>query len=200
MSGLIDTALGWWRHAEPRGEGRENADGRVAPANGNGAKPAAPAAATPREPAPPAPAKLPPEPVWLKQLDRLGLPRTLVYPTTTLGRLLDQTADRFGPATALVYNNRTWTWQEVKEQTNRLAGGLARLGVRRGDRVVMTLPNCPEFVFAFFAIQKLGAVLVNAGPLMGADDLQTVFTLTSPRVVIGLDLHSPVLCRAGKDS
>jgi long-chain acyl-CoA synthetase len=192
MSGLIDTALGWWRHAEPRGEGRGNGEAPAAPAvNGNGSKPAEVAAPAPEPPA---------EPVWLKQLDRFGIPRTLVYPTTTLGRLLDQTADRFGAATALVYNNRTWTWQEVKEQTNRLAGGLARLGVRRGDRVVMTLPNCPEFVFAFFAIQKLGAVLVNAGPLMGADDLQTVFTLTSPRVVIGLDLHSPILCRAGKDS
>src|SRR5207248_3469884 len=76
---------------------------------------------------------------------------------------------------------------------NRMAGGLASLGVRRGDRVLMTLPNCPEFVITFFAVQKLGAVVVNAGPLMGADDLQQVMTMTTPRVAIGLDLQSPLL-------
>ena len=183
MSGLIDTAMGWWRHGEARGAPSD------VPVNGS-------SKGSETEAVAPAP----PEPAWLAQMDRAGLPRHLVYPTTTLARLLDQTADRFGPATALVYNHHTWSWQELREQINRLAGGLAQLGVRRGERVVLTLPNCPEFVVAFFAIQKLGAVVVNAGPLMGADDLVSVFTMTSPRVVIGLDLQSPILCRAGKDS
>src|SRR5207248_2865056 len=55
---------------------------------------------------------------------------------------------------------------------------------------LLTLPNCPEFVFIFFAIQKLGGVPVNAGPLMGKDDLATVIAMTSPRLAIGLDLQS----------
>src|ERR1043165_7367649 len=95
---------------------------------------------------------------WLKQLDRAGIPRTLTYPTTTLGRILDQTAERFGGATALVFESKHWTFRELLAQVNRMAGGLASLGVRRGDRVLMTLPNCPEFVVAFLAIQKLGAI------------------------------------------
>jgi long-chain acyl-CoA synthetase len=191
---LIDTARGWWRHGETREESAANANGNGKPDRRTGKDLDPDNAAAPATPKPPA------EPAWLPQLDRLGIPRTLVYPTTSLGKLLDQTADRFASATALVYNHRTWTWREVREQTNRFAGGLSRLGIRRGDRVVVTLPNCPEYVFAFFAIQKLGAILVNAGPLMGVDDFQTVLTLTSARAVIGLDLQSPVLCRAGKDS
>jgi long-chain acyl-CoA synthetase len=177
MSGLIDTAMGWWRHGET-----------PAPVAVHGAL------------AEEGPAPAPVEPKWLEQMDRAGLPRTLVYPTTTLGKFLDQTADRFGSATAVIYNHHTWSWQEIREQANRLAGGLSQLGVRRGERVILTLPNCPEFIIAFFAIQKLGAVVVNAGPLMGADDLAAVFTMTSPRVVIGLDLQSPILCRAGTGS
>ena len=137
---------------------------------------------------------------WLAQLDRAGIPRTLTYPTTTLGRMLDQTADRFGASAALVYMNKQWTYRELLAQVNRMAGGLATLGVRRGDRVLVTLPNCPEFVIAFFAVQKLGAVVVNAGPLMGADDLGQVIGMTTPRVVIGLDLQSPVLMRAAHHS
>src|SRR5260221_8948072 len=54
-------------------------------------------------PPPPAPAP-PAEPPWLKHLDRAGIPRTLNYPTTTLGRILDQSADRYGDVTALLYN------------------------------------------------------------------------------------------------
>jgi long-chain acyl-CoA synthetase len=131
------------------------------------------------------------EPPYLAQLDREGIPRTLRYPSTTLGRLLDQTADRFGDNPALVYNHKSrWTYRELLAHVNRMAGGLGKLGVRKGDRVVVTLPNCPEYVVTFFAVQKLGAVLVNAGPLMGPDDLGTLITLTTPRVVIGLDLQA----------
>ena len=123
---------------------------------------------------------------WLPQLDKANIPRTLNYPSTTLGRILDQTADRFGDATAIVYGATRWTYRELLAQVNRTAGGLASLGVRRGDRVLFTLPNCPEMVTCFLAVQKLGAVVVNAGPLMGADDLASVMTMTAPRVVIGL--------------
>ena len=133
---------------------------------------------------------------WLTQLDRAGVPRTLIYPSTTLGRALDQTADRFNSATAMIYGDKHWTYAELLALVNRMAGGLAGLGVRRHDRVLLTLPNCPEFVIAFFAIQKLGAAAVNVGPLMGADDLERVINMTTPRVTIGLDLQAPLLLRA----
>ena len=65
--------------------------------------------------------------------------------------------------------------------------------MRRAERVLLVLPNCPEFVIAFLAIQKLGAVVVNVGPLMGRDDLQSVVGMTNPRVAIGLDLQAATL-------
>lgn len=133
---------------------------------------------------------------WLGQLDRAGIPRSLVYPATTLGRILDQSADRFGDAPAIAYGSIRWNYRELLAQVNRTAGGLSSLGVRRGDRVLFTLPNCPEFVTAFLAVQKLGAVVVNAGPLMGADDLNTVIGMTTPRVALGLDLQANSLTHA----
>jgi long-chain acyl-CoA synthetase len=141
----------------------------------------------PFEPAPPS------EAPWLLQLDRANIPRHLVYPTTTLGRILDQSADRFGDVEAILYNHHHWTYRELLNAVNRMAGGFAHLGVRRGERVLLVLPNCPEFVIAFLAIQKLGAVVVNAGPLMGRDDLQTVIGMTNPRVAVGLDLQAATL-------
>ena len=135
---------------------------------------------------------------WLDQLSAIGISRSLRYPETTLGKLFDQTADRYGPVPALIYAEEEWTYAELAERINRMAGALAALGVRRGDRVLITLPNCPEYVMAFFATQKLGAVVVNAGPLMGPDDLQSLIVLTSPRVGIGLDLQAQVQCAAAE--
>ena len=151
-------------------------------------------AAMPLEPTPPS------EAPWLAHLDRAHIPRHLVYPSTTLGRLLDQAADRFGNSEAILYNHHRWTYRELLAAVNRMAGGLAHLGVRRGERVLLVLPNCPEFVIAFFAIQKLGAVVVNAGPLMGRDDLQAVIGMTNPRVAIGLDLQATTLHSAARGS
>jgi long-chain acyl-CoA synthetase len=177
----IDTMKRWWKNGEHALHGPESpAESRLLVTR----------------PAPPAPA----EPPWLATLDQLGMPRSLVYPTTTLGRIVDQSADRFGDATALIYGDARWTYRELLSRVNRMAGGLASLGVRRGERVLLTLPNCPEFVVTFFAVQKLGAVVINAGPLMGADDLRAVIAMTSPRVAVGIDLQSPLLAHVGDRS
>jgi len=171
----FDTMRRWWKSGGPT----ESMDSdRLGRADGNGAervvKPA-------------------PEPAWFAQIDKAGLPRHVVYPNCTLGRLVDHAAERYGDSTAVVYGEQKWTYRELLAQVNRMAGGLASLGVRRGDRVLFTLPNCPEMVVGFLATQKLGAVVVNAGPLMGIDDVATVMSLTTPRVAIGLDLQAPLL-------
>lgn len=124
---------------------------------------------------------------------RYGLPATLQYPHTSIGQLLDQTAARFGHVCAMIYGDSCWPYDHLHHEVNRLAGGLAGLGVRRGDRVLLTLPNCPEFIIGFLAVQKLGAVVVNAGPLMGADDLGRLMQITTPRAVLALDLQRPIL-------
>ncbi|HTU02619.1 MAG TPA: AMP-binding protein [Candidatus Sulfotelmatobacter sp.] len=140
------------------------------------------------------------EPPWLAQLDREGIPRSLHYPTTTLDRILQQTADRFGDVPAVVYDSTQYTYRELREHVERMAIGLTRRGLRAGDRVLLTLPNCPEYIFSFFATQTCGALLVNAGPLLGADGLRHLIALTQPRIAIGLDLQAEKLLSAARDS
>lgn len=130
---------------------------------------------------------------------RLRLPRTLNYPATSLGQMLDQSAQRFPHAPAIAFGDERWTYGELLTQVNRLAGGLARHGVQQGDRVMMTLPNSPDFVLCFLALQKLGAVLVNAGPLMGTDSMRELMRMTEPRMVIALDLQAGTLRQIARD-
>ncbi len=117
--------------------------------------------------------------------------RTLNYPTTVLGSVLGETAERYAETPAVIYGNLRWTYQELDGTARRLAAGLGQLGVDAGDSVVVTLPNCPELLSTFFAIQIRGATVVNAGPLMGPDDLRAILGRTRARLVVALDLQAP---------
>ena len=67
---------------------------------------------------------------------------------------------RFGNKTALIWRDRSFTYAEVNAQVNRAAGALAGCGVRRGERVAVLGRNCPEYVWLYFALAKLGAIAV----------------------------------------
>jgi 2,3-dihydroxybenzoate-AMP ligase len=80
----------------------------------------------------------------------------------TLGALLETAAARFGPATALVHRDRRISYTELDRWAGRMAAGFARHGITSGDRVVVQLPNVPEFVAVCFALFRLGAKPVFA--------------------------------------
>ncbi|MFB6394131.1 (2,3-dihydroxybenzoyl)adenylate synthase [Polymorphospora lycopeni] len=82
----------------------------------------------------------------------------------TFGDLLRDWAVRHGERTALVDGDRRWTYRQLDHAADRIAGGLHRLGLRRGDRVIVQLPNRAEFVETWFGLQRLGAVPVHAMP------------------------------------
>jgi acetoacetyl-CoA synthetase len=81
----------------------------------------------------------------------------------------------------------TWTWDELRERTAAIAGGLQALGVGRGDRVVAYLPNVPETVAAFLACASLGAVWSSAAPEFGARSVIDRFAQIEPKVLLAVD-------------
>lgn len=82
----------------------------------------------------------------------------------TFGTRLRQASTGHGGRVALVDGDRRWTYTDLDTEADRVAHGLRALGVERGDRVVVQLPNCAEFVLAWFGLQRLGAVPVHAMP------------------------------------
>lgn len=77
----------------------------------------------------------------------------------TLGQILPASAKRFGDKTALIFEDRRFSYNELEELSNRLANGLTGLGIAKGDRVSIYGPNCWEWLVAYHAVAKLGAVL-----------------------------------------
>ena len=82
----------------------------------------------------------------------------------TFGARLRQAGTGHGARVALVDGDRRWTYADLDTEADCVARGLRRLGIGRGDRVVVQLPNCAEFVLAWWGLQRLGAVPVHAMP------------------------------------
>ncbi|MGW0999413.1 (2,3-dihydroxybenzoyl)adenylate synthase [Streptomyces sp. NPDC002523] len=82
----------------------------------------------------------------------------------TFGARLRQAGADHGDRVALVDGDRRWTYADLDAEADRVAHGLRGLGIERGDRVVVQLPNCAEFVLVWFGLQRLGAVPVHAMP------------------------------------
>lgn len=104
-----------------------------------------------------------------------GVPHDIEEPTQTLVDLIDDAVARFGRRTALEFFGAETSYGELGEQIGRAAEGLRRLGVGAGDRVALVLPNCPQHVVAFYAVLRLGAVVVEHNPLYTAPELRHQF-------------------------
>ena len=105
--------------------------------------------------------------VWPKRI-----PRNITPPATSLWHNLTTNALRFPDKAALVFFDRTVTYRELLNQAEALAATLARMGVKKGDRVVLNMQNCPQWVIAHFAILRVNAVVVPVNPMNRAEELK----------------------------
>ncbi|HET6910720.1 MAG TPA: long-chain fatty acid--CoA ligase [Mycobacteriales bacterium] len=116
-----------------------------------------------------------------------GVPADYSFPQVPFTRLLDDAAAAFPVRPALRYEGRVVTYRELLATVDRVAGSLRELGVERGDRVAVVLPNCPQHVIALFAVARLGAITVHCNPQGTASELAAQLLDTQPKVVIVLD-------------
>jgi long-chain acyl-CoA synthetase len=91
---------------------------------------------------------------WLRHYD-YWVPPHLVYPERPLSEILDTTAVEIPDRTATVFLGAELTFHEIKSRSDRFAIALALRGVKKGDRVGIMLPNCPQYVVAAFAVLRL---------------------------------------------
>ena len=125
-------------------------------------------------------------PYWTKNYQP-GVPIDIELPTESLCSLLDTAVREAGNHVATQFFGAEMTYRELGDRVARAAEGLRRLGVHAGDRVAILLPNCPQHLIAFYAIVRLGAVVVEHNPLYTAPELEKLFADHGARVAIALD-------------
>lgn len=104
-----------------------------------------------------------------------GVPDAIPDPVGSLVDIVSDSARRFPHAPALEFFGRETTYAELEEQVQRAAEGLRRHGVSAGDRVAIILPNCPQHIVAFYAVLRLGAVVIEHNPLYTAEEMAHQF-------------------------
>jgi len=103
----------------------------------------------------------------------------------TLPALLRATTAGYPEKVALVFKERRWTYREFEREVYKAARGFVRLGVKRGDRIALILPNCPEFLFAVFAASEIGAVFVPTNPASTLDEAEYVLAHSGASIIVG---------------
>src|SRR5689334_15459657 len=97
--------------------------------------------------------------------------------------------------TCLYFENQTWTYGDAARLSNRVGNALRELGTEIEDRVLLVLPDCPEFVWTWFGAARIGAVITMVNPLLPATDYEYYLDYTRARVAV---VHENVLPACGE--
>lgn len=124
---------------------------------------------------------------WFKFYDK-HVPRSLDYPEITIYQLLEHTKQKFPSNTATIFYGARHTYAELGALVDSFAAALKNLGISKGDRVALMLPTCPQFIIGYFAILKLGALVVPTNPLYVERELEHQFKDSGAKAVVCLDL------------
>lgn len=129
---------------------------------------------------------------WLAHYDQ-GVPAEINVPYMTAFDYLDRAADRYPDKPCTIFHDQTISFAEMKRLSDHLAAGLIDLGVEPGDRVGIILPNIPQFVLAFYAVLKAGAVVTAINPQYKQRELEYQLLDSGVQIIIALDAQRELL-------
>jgi long-chain acyl-CoA synthetase len=124
---------------------------------------------------------------WLKSYQK-GVPEHIDYEEICMPDVLDRTVNQFPKNIALIFQGYKLNFSELKDMVDRFATCLADFGVKKGDAVAILLPNMIPCVAAFFAVLRLGAIVVMNNPLYSDRELEHQFNDSGAKVLVTIDL------------
>jgi len=124
------------------------------------------------------------------------LPYQLTAPQTSLWMNLQISAMRYPQKVALVFMGRTWTYSQLQLEAEKIASALRKMGVQKGDRVVLDMQNCPQLVITHFAILRLDAVVVPVNPMNRTEELKHYILDPDTKVAVTTADLAPELAAA----
>ncbi|MDR7446583.1 MAG: long-chain fatty acid--CoA ligase [Armatimonadota bacterium] len=136
---------------------------------------------------------------WLRHYDP-GVPRHLEVPDIRVDEIVRRAASTYGTRAALVFFGRRISFAELDRLVDRFAAGLQRLGVGRGTAVSLHLPNCPQFVVAYYGILRAGGVVVPHNPLYTEPEVAHQLLDSGAEVAVTLTLFYPRVAAAARQA
>ncbi|HSK85614.1 MAG TPA: long-chain fatty acid--CoA ligase [Rubrobacter sp.] len=118
----------------------------------------------------------------------------------SLPRLLEETVERYGSRPVMASRGHETSYEQLLEESERLASALAAEGVAKGDRVALMLPNCPEYVVSFFAVARLGAIVTQVNPIYTEQELKHIIDDSAAETIILHKQAYPMVAAVRDDS
>ena len=126
---------------------------------------------------------------WLKFYG--SMPHSLDYPELTMYQLLAQTAEQYPSLCAYEFMGKKTSYRQFMARLERTARALCALGIGRGDRVTICMPNCPQAVDLFYALNRLGAVSNMVHPLSAPQEIAGYLNTSHSKLILTLDQFYP---------
>jgi long-chain acyl-CoA synthetase len=108
----------------------------------------------------------------------------MTYPKINLPEMLERTSARLPGAPALIYFGAKISYGQLQDHVNRLAAGLHALGIAKGDRVALMMPNCPQFVISYFGVLRAGAIITATSTMYTAREVTHQWNDAGAKIVI----------------
>jgi len=129
---------------------------------------------------------------WHRHYD-YNVPTTIRYPRLAAHELLNLPTGAYPDKAALIFFGSEMTFLELSLVSKSFANALAELGIKKGDRVGLHLPNCPQYLIAYFAVLSLGGIVVNLNPLYTPDELKLMANTSGMTSLITFDMALPAI-------
>jgi long-chain acyl-CoA synthetase len=129
---------------------------------------------------------------WLRFYEA-GVPESLVYPDVTLGNVLERTAEKSPDHNALLFYGNKINYHELNRLANQFGHALLALGIKKGDRVALMLPNIPQMVITYYGTLRTGAVAVPTNALYHAHELEVQLNDSGAETLVAVDMFYPVI-------
>jgi long-chain acyl-CoA synthetase len=129
---------------------------------------------------------------WLKFYEP-HVPENLDYPQITMPAALEKTAQKYPDLTALIFKDAKMSFRDYDAAVDRFAAALQGLGVKKGDRVAVHLPNCPQFPISYYAVLRTGGIVVPCNPVYTAREMRHQLRDSGAEVIVTLSAMYPIV-------
>lgn len=127
--------------------------------------------------------------IWLKEYPS-DIKKTLEYPdASAYEAILKTTAEKHPEKNATIFFGSKLTYGELHKQVLSFAGALSNLGVKKGDRVGLLMPNCPQYVIAYYGALRIGAIVAQFNPLYTEHELELLLNDSGAETIVTLDME-----------
>ena len=139
------------------------------------------------------------EKVWLSQYPE-EIPHDLTFDEIPVQRFLTIAYKKYPNKVAIYFMGKELTYKELYESSLKFANYLRLLGVEKGDRVAVMLPNCPQAVIAYYGILYAGGIVVQTNPLYTERELQYQMADSEAKIILAMDILFPRITKVIKET